>query len=50
MSTKFPQVGDGLRKGKVLSKEVEADLKNGIEAFKKTFSPAKVGGITKAAL
>jgi F-type H+/Na+-transporting ATPase subunit alpha len=31
MKTQFPQVGDGLRKGKVLSKEIEADLKKGIE-------------------
>src|SRR3982751_2778992 len=27
MKTQFPQVGEGLRKGKVLSKELEADLK-----------------------
>jgi F-type H+/Na+-transporting ATPase subunit alpha len=35
MKTQFPQVGDGLRKGKVLSKEIEADLKRGIEDYKK---------------
>jgi F-type H+-transporting ATPase subunit alpha len=40
MKTQFPQVGDGLRKGKVLSKEIEADLKKGIEDYKKA---AKVG-------
>ncbi|MEO6877105.1 MAG: F0F1 ATP synthase subunit alpha, partial [Gemmatimonadaceae bacterium] len=41
MITKFPQVGDGLRTGKVLTKEIEADMKRGIEEFKKTFAPAK---------
>src|SRR5881392_902689 len=29
MKTQFPQVGDGLRKSKALSKEIEADLKRG---------------------
>jgi F-type H+-transporting ATPase subunit alpha len=36
MKTKYPQVGDNLRNGKVLTKEIEADLKAGIEAYKKT--------------
>jgi F-type H+-transporting ATPase subunit alpha len=40
MKTQFPQVGDGLRKGKVLSKEIEVELKKGIEDYKKA---AKVG-------
>ncbi|MDQ3812148.1 MAG: F0F1 ATP synthase subunit alpha, partial [Chloroflexota bacterium] len=34
MARQFPQVGDGIVKGKVLSKEIEGDLKRGIEAFK----------------
>src|SRR5215831_622492 len=50
MSSKYPQVGDGLRKGKVLSKEIEADLKRGIEDYKKTVSAAKPAGITKSDL
>jgi hypothetical protein len=50
MATKYPQVGDGLRKGKVLSKEIEADLKSGIDAFKKSFAPAKPASIAKADL
>jgi F-type H+/Na+-transporting ATPase subunit alpha len=47
MKTQFPQVGDGLRKGKVLSKEIEADLKKGIEEYKKTAKTASEKGITK---
>jgi F-type H+-transporting ATPase subunit alpha len=35
MQTQFPQVGDKLRVEKALSKEAEADLKRGIEEFKK---------------
>src|SRR6185312_13277753 len=50
MKSQFPQVGDGIRTGKVLSKEIEAELKNGIEAFKKQYAPAKAAGITKADL
>ena len=41
MKKQFPQVGDKIEKEKVLSKEIEADLKRGIEAYKKTVdSPA----------
>src|SRR6188472_3905151 len=36
MSAQFPQVGDGLRTGKTLTKEIEADLKRGVEAYKKS--------------
>src|SRR5881227_3241242 len=36
MAARFPQVGDGLRQAKDLSKELEADLRRGIEAYKKT--------------
>jgi len=36
MAQSFPQVGEGLRTGKTLTKEIEADLKRGIEAYKKT--------------
>src|ERR1043165_2616584 len=47
MKVKFPQVGDALRGGKAL-KEIEADLKRGIEEFKKTAVVAKpAAGITK---
>jgi hypothetical protein len=34
----------------VLTKEIEADLKRGIEEFKKTTALAKPAGITKADL
>jgi F-type H+-transporting ATPase subunit alpha len=37
MTARFSQVGNKLRTEKVLSKETEAELKNGIEAFKTTF-------------
>jgi hypothetical protein len=50
MKTQFPQVGEGLRKGKVLSKEIEADLKKGIEDFKKTAKVAAEKGIKKGDL
>jgi hypothetical protein len=36
MGASYPQVGDGIRQAKDLSKEVEADLRRGIEAFKKS--------------
>jgi F-type H+-transporting ATPase subunit alpha len=35
MAKTYPNIGDGLRTGKVLTKELEADLRRGIEAFKK---------------
>jgi len=41
MKTKFPNIGEALRTGKVLSKEIEADLKRGIEDYKKTAAVAK---------
>jgi F-type H+-transporting ATPase subunit alpha len=50
MKTQFPQVGDGLRKGKVLSKEIEADLKKGIEDYKKTAKVDSEKGIKKGDL
>jgi len=36
MAKSYPQVGEGLRTGKTLTKEIEADLKRGVEAYKKT--------------
>jgi F-type H+-transporting ATPase subunit alpha len=36
MNASFPQVGDGLRQAKDLSKELEADLRRGIDGYKKT--------------
>src|SRR3954464_11475056 len=47
MKTQFPQVGDGLRKSKALSKEIEADLKRGIEDYKKVAKVEAEKGITK---
>ena len=40
MKTRFPQVGDKIRTEKVISKENEADLKRGIEEYKKTAGSA----------
>src|SRR5438093_4751163 len=34
MSARFPQVGDGIRSKSELSKDIEADLRRGIEAYK----------------
>ncbi len=50
MAANYPQVGEGIRTGKTLTKEIEADLRRGIEAYKKTALPAKPAGITKADL
>jgi F-type H+-transporting ATPase subunit alpha len=50
MSRSWPQVGNGIKTGKVLSKEIEAELRKGIEAFNKTWKPASATGITKADL
>ena len=50
MAANFPQVGDGIRTGKTLTKEIEADLRRGIEAYKKTAVTTKPAGITKADL
>jgi F-type H+-transporting ATPase subunit alpha len=38
MKAQFPQVGDGIRNKKELGKDIEADLRRGIEAFKKSRS------------
>jgi F-type H+-transporting ATPase subunit alpha len=35
-SAQYPQVGANLKQQKTLTKEIEADLKNAIEAFNKT--------------
>jgi F-type H+-transporting ATPase subunit alpha len=48
MATKYPQVGEGLRTGKTLTKEIEADLRRGIEEFKKTANVSAPTGVTKA--
>jgi F-type H+/Na+-transporting ATPase subunit alpha len=50
MAAKYPQVGEGIRTTKTLSKDIEADLRRGIEAYKKTANVAKPAGITKADL
>jgi F-type H+-transporting ATPase subunit alpha len=38
MKSQYPQVGDGINTKKELTKDIEADLRRGIEAFKKTQS------------
>ncbi|MFA6167097.1 MAG: F0F1 ATP synthase subunit alpha [Gemmatimonadaceae bacterium] len=38
MTAQFPQVGDAIRKEKVLSKETEATLKQAIDAYKKSLA------------
>ncbi|HEY4305532.1 MAG TPA: F0F1 ATP synthase subunit alpha [Gemmatimonadaceae bacterium] len=50
MSRSYPQVGNGIKTGKALTKEIEAELKTAIGAFNKTWKPAAAGGITKADL
>jgi F-type H+-transporting ATPase subunit alpha len=41
MAAQFPQVGERLRSEKVLSKEIEADLKRAIDEYKKVSISAK---------
>ncbi len=41
MASQYPQVGDKLRKEKTLPKELEADLKRGIEAYTKSTGSEK---------
>jgi hypothetical protein len=41
MAAQFPQVGERIRSEKAISKEIEADLRRGIEEYKKS---AAVGG------
>src|SRR5205085_3484734 len=43
MKTQFPQVGEAIRKGKVLSKEIEADLKRAIDEDVKSAATGKTG-------
>src|SRR5687767_2352230 len=38
MRAKYPQVGDAIRSKKEITKDVEADLRRGIEAYKKTIT------------
>jgi F-type H+/Na+-transporting ATPase subunit alpha len=50
MGASFPQVGDGLRQSRDLTKEIEADLRRGIEAFKKTFGDRQERPAVEAAV
>ena len=51
MTANYPQVGDGLRSQRDLSKDIEENLRRGIEAYKKVAAPSsKPAGITKADL
>ena len=38
MKAQFPQVGDGIRSKKEITKDLEPDLRRGIEAYKKSKS------------
>ena len=39
MAAQFPQVGERIRAEKALTKEIEADLRRGIEEYKKVAAP-----------
>jgi len=45
MAASYPQVGENLRNGKTLTKEIEADLRRGIEAYKKGPGAPKREGV-----
>jgi hypothetical protein len=42
MATSYPNIGEGLRTGKTLTKEIEADLRRAIDAYKKGPGAPKV--------
>ncbi|HEU4563169.1 MAG TPA: hypothetical protein VFS05_00925, partial [Gemmatimonadaceae bacterium] len=44
MAEQYPQVGQKIRSEKVLSKEIEEELKRGIEAYKKAVSGTRGAG------
>jgi F-type H+-transporting ATPase subunit alpha len=44
MAKSYPNIGDSLRNGKVLTKELDADLRRGIEAYKKSLGGPKAAG------
>jgi F-type H+-transporting ATPase subunit alpha len=50
MAATYPQVGDGLRQAKDLTKEIEADLRRGIEAFKQRFGSREQRPTAEAAV
>jgi len=51
IAANYPQVADGLRSQRDLTKDIEENLRRGIEAYKKVAAPSpKTAGITKADL
>jgi F-type H+-transporting ATPase subunit alpha len=50
MAATYPQVGDGIRQAKDLTKEIEADLRRGIEAFKKSIGSQEEAPTVEAAV
>jgi F-type H+/Na+-transporting ATPase subunit alpha len=50
MATTYPQVGDGLRQSKDLTKEIESDLRRGIEAFRQRFGSSEERPTAEAAV
>ncbi len=50
MAVNYPQVGEAIRTSKDLSKNTEADLKRGIDAYKAVAQSAPRAGLTKADL
>ena len=41
MAAKYPQVGEAIRTSKAISKETEADLRRGLEAYKNSVGPQR---------
>jgi F-type H+-transporting ATPase subunit alpha len=50
MGASYPQVGEGIRQAKDLSKEIESDLRRGIEAFKKSIGSQEERPTVEAAV
>jgi hypothetical protein len=48
MAAQFPQVGERIRTEKALSKDTEADLKRGIDEYKKTTGASALAAATPA--
>ena len=50
MAANFPQVGDGIRSQRDLTKEIEADLRRGIESYKKSIGTREEKPTAEAAV
>ena len=48
LDTQFPQIGQGIRKERALSKEIEADLKRAVTQYKEIAGQGNTGAATRS--